>query len=297
MKRILFTVFAGISLAAAAQNESKTASSKPWPFPCKEEAIAHYTACKVATPLQIDGLLDEPAWRNAKKSPEFVDIITGKKAAYSTRAAVLWDDDFLYLGYWIEEPRLQAKYTDYNSPIYYDNDVEFFIAGPDSYYEFEVNGYNTRYEVFFIWEDAYERGGFATDPQFARSKLTPFNGVGFTNHPRGKRLGNFNWQFPGLKTAVHHQGTVNDHADKDKGWTVEIALPWKGMEWLAKPDHRSLPPQDGDVWRIDFSRFNTYKKSSKDSGGWVWSPHGIWDSHIPECFPKIQFSHRRVKGS
>jgi hypothetical protein len=73
---------------------------------------------------------------------------------------------------------------------------------------------------------------------------------------------------------------------------VEVALPWKGMAWLAKAENRALPPREGDVWRMDFSRFNTYKEAppAKDSGGWVWTRHGVWDSHIPECFVKVRFS-------
>ena len=66
-----------------------------------------------------------------------------------------------------------------------------FIAGRDAYYEFEINALNTTYEVFFIWTEAYERGGFAASPEFSPSNLVPFNGVEFTNHPRGKRLGHF----------------------------------------------------------------------------------------------------------
>ena len=50
---------------------------------------------------------------------------------------------------------------------------------------------------------------------------------------------------------------------------------------------RALPPQDGDVWPIALSRFNTRK--GDDSGGWAWSPHGVWDSHIPELFPRVRF--------
>jgi hypothetical protein len=128
------------------------------------------------------------------------------------------------------------------------------------------------------------------------SKVTGFNGVGFTKHPRGRRLGSWAFRFPGLQTAVHIDGTINDDKDKDKGWTVELCFPWKGMEWLAKADNRALPPRDGDVWRIDFSRFNPIQSSAaeRDSGGWVWSRHGIWDSHIPECFPYINFSTNNV---
>jgi hypothetical protein len=68
------------------------------------------------------------------------------------------------------------------------------------------------------------------------------------------------------------------------------------MEQLARGDGRAFPPKDGDVWRIDFSRFNTYKEAppAEDSGGWVWTRHGIWDSHIPEEFAYIKFSTNDV---
>lgn len=263
-----------------------------WKFPCPEEEIVHYTAYHVSEPIHIDGRLDEKAWQQAPRSPRYVDIITGKPALYDTRAMVLWDDTNLYVAVCAEEPLLHARFTTNNSPIYYDNDVEVFIAGRDAYYEFEINGFNTTYEAFFIWDDAYERDGFSQLPEFQRSLLQPFNGVGFTTHPRGGRLGSFNWHFPGKQTAVFLDGTVNNDTDRDRGWTVEVAFPWKGMRLLADADHRSLPPKNGDVWRMDFSRFNTYKEAppAKDSGGWVMSRHGVWDSHIPECFPYIQFS-------
>ncbi len=262
-------------------------------FPCTPAAAPHYTAYR-ASGLHIDGRLDEVCWQVAPRSPRFVDILTGKPTLYNTRAAVLWDDQNLYVGFWVEEPKVKATFTKHNSPIYENNDVEVFIAGRDTYYEFEINALNTVYEAFFMWEDSYDTGGYAQAPEFARTNplVKPFNGVGFTNHPRGLRLGSWAFQFPGLKTAVHVDGTLNNDSDTDQGWTVELAFPWQGMKWLAKADGRALPPKDGDVWRIDFSRFNQYKAPppAKDSGGWFWNPHGVWDSHIPECFPYIKFS-------
>jgi Carbohydrate family 9 binding domain-like len=263
-----------------------------WKFPCPENEIARYTAYHVGEPIRIDGRLDERAWQQAPLSPRFVDIITGQPAIHDTRAMVLWDETNLYVAFRVEEPFVHAKFTTNNSPIYYDNDVEVFIAGRDAYYEFEINGYNTTYEAFFIWDDAYEKDGFEQSPEFASPKMIPFNGVGFTTHPRGGRLGNFDWHFPGKQTAVFIDGTVNDDSSRDRGWTVELAFPWQGMAQLARADHRAFPPKDGDVWRMDFSRFNTYKAAppAKDSGGWVWTRHGVWDSHIPECFAYIKFS-------
>ncbi len=265
-------------------------------FPCPDDDIPRFTAYRVSEPIKVDGHLDEKAWQLAPRSARFADILTGKRAIHDTRVSVLWDDENLYVGYRVEEPFVHAKFTVNNSPIYADNDVEMFIAGKDAYYEFEINGYNTTYEAFFIWQEAYESGGFSQAPEFQRSLLQTFNGIGFRTHPRGQRFANFDWHFPGKKTAVWIDGTVNNDRDRDRGWTVELAFPWKGMAWLAKADGRSLPPKDGDVWRIDFSRFNSYKEAppALDSGGWFWSRHGVWDSHVPECFPYIKFSTNDV---
>ena len=289
-----YVFLAGLLSSRAADTTKPIATESR--FPCPEDGIARYTAYRVVEPIQIDGRLDEAAWVRAPRSPRFVDILSGGRTIHDTHAMVVWDETNLYVAYRVEEPFVHAKFTKHNDPIYYDNDVEFFIAGRDAYYEFEINAFNTSYEVFFIWDDAYQPGGFEQATEFARANLKPFNGVGFTHHPRGGRLGNFNWIFPGKQTAVQIDGTVNDDKDRDRGWTVELAFPWKGLEWLAKAEKRSLPPLEGDVWRMDFSRFNTYKEAppAKDSGGWVWTRHGIWDSHIPECFAYVRFNTNDV---
>ena len=266
------------------------------PFPCDQEAIERYTAYYTSTAPTIDGKLDEEVWKKVSRSPRFVDLISGDEPIHDTHAAVCWDDDNLYIAFWLEEPFVEGSLKERNAPIYTENDAEVFIAGKDAYYEFEINALGTRYEAFFIWEEAYERGGFVTNPAFERANplVRQFNGVGFKTHPRGLRLGSWDFYFPGLQSGASVDGTLNDNSDRDRGWTVELAFPWKGMEWLAKADQRSLPPEDNDIWRIDFSRFNPYKEAppANDSGGWAWSSHGAWDSHIPECFPFITFSRK-----
>ena len=159
------------------------------PFPWPEERIAHYTAYRAAEPLAIDGKLDEESWQRAPRSPRFVDLITGRPTIHDTRVAVLWDDDYLYVGFWVEEPFVEAKLTERDSLIWSENDVELFVAGQDGYYEFEINALGTIYEAFFLWEDAYERGGYSKVAELSRTApgAKPWNGVGFTNHPRGPR--------------------------------------------------------------------------------------------------------------
>jgi hypothetical protein len=269
-------------------------------FPWPDERVARYTAYRALAPLPIDGRLDAPSWRLAPRSPRFTDLVSGRPTLHDTRAAVLWDDDYLYVGYWVEEPLVTAVLTERDGPLWSENDVELFVAGADAYYELEINALGTLYEALFVWEDGYERAGYNAAPEFSRRApgCRPWNGVGFASHPRGKRLGFFNWDLPGLRSAVHVDGTLNHNADRDRGWTVELALPWAGMRALAQGDGRALPPRDGDVWRIDFSRFNAYREAAPadDSGGWAWSPHGVWDSHLPELFPYITFSRTPVGG-
>ncbi len=266
--------------------------------PCNEDEIPHYNAYRVTVAPKIDGCLDEDIWKVAPRSPHFRDLVSGKETIHDTKAAVLWDDEYLYIAYWIEEPNLQASITERDGLIYQNNDVELFIAGRDAYYEFEINTFGTIYEVFFIWEESYKSGGYDTIAEFSLNQegRRPFNGVGYKPHPRGLRIGYWNWDFEGLKSAVLVDGTVNDDRDRDRGWTVELALPWSGMSMLTRGDNRSLPPQNKDIWRMDFSRFNQYKEAqpANDCGGWAWSPHGVFDSHVPECFTYIHFSTEDV---
>src|SRR5579872_511087 len=284
------------SLSSTRAGDAPASAPVKSKFPCNPEAATQYTAYRVNRPITIDGKLDEECWKNVPHSKRFVDILTGEPTQYDTRVAVLWDDKNLYVGYWLEEPDVQATFENHNDPIYYNNDAEMFIAGRDCYYEFEINAKNTIYEVFFIWQEAYDKAPYGEDPMLQRSHMGGFNGVGYTTHPRGPRYMSGGWRFPGIKTAVHIDGTLNNSTDKDKGWTVELQLPWEGMKWLAKADNRALPPKEGDVWRIDFSRFNQHRAPApaKDSTGWVLSPHGAWDSHIPECFPYVHFSTNDV---
>lgn len=263
---------------------------------CKEEDIPHYTAYKIRNAPDINGKLDEAIWKNASRSNSFVDLISGSATHLDTRAAVLWDEQYLYVGYWIEEPNVTATHTKRDALIYQDNDVEFFIAGTDGYYEFEINSFGTIYEVFFFWLDAYEKKGYHSLAEFKRdapgAKL--FNGVGY-HHPRGGRIGFWKWDMPGLRSAVQVNGSINNDKDKDKGWTVELAIPWTSLKLLADGDGRVIPPLQGDVWRMDFSRFNIKKWHENDAGGWAWSSHGVWDSHVPECFTYIEFSAKENK--
>lgn len=273
--------------------------------PCNTQDIAHYTCRRVSEELAIDGRLNEPAWQRVVKSPRFVDMVTGTPGLFDTRAAALWDDQNLYIGFWIEEPFVKANLKQRDSLIFLENDVEVFIDGGDCYYEFEINALGTIYEVFFIWQDAYQSKGFDRQPQFdlLKSKALSFGGdydrqagtFWRGTHPRGLRWAFLNWDFPGLRAAVHVDGKINDDSVIDNGWTVEIAFPWEGMKSLATG--RSLPPKEGDIWRIFFGRFELLYSSGQEiqpHPAWAWNKHGLYDTHRPECFTFVHFSNEIV---
>lgn len=258
--------------------------------------IAHYTSKKIAGMGVIDGNLNKPAWQKAEKSSRFVDLVSGEPAFFDTRIASLWDEEYLYLAYWVEEPLIRASYTERDSFVWFDNDVELFFEGQDCYYELQINAFNTVYENFFIWQDALKKGSRFDKPDFDlyTRKVDVLAGfqdsLRYGKHKRGKRWAFMDYDLPGLQTAVAIDGTIND-TSISKGWTVEIALPWESIgTWF---EGSTMLPQAGSTFRAAFFRFEALRyhgATVKDSVGWALNEHGVYDSHIPEKFSYLHLS-------
>lgn len=96
----------------------------------------------------------------------FVDMVTGETGMYNTQTALLWNDNHLYIAFKVEEPFVEAHLTERDSILFLENNLEVFTDGGDCYYELQINALNTIYEVFFIWKDAYKKGGKFDIPMF-----------------------------------------------------------------------------------------------------------------------------------
>jgi len=263
-----------------------------------------YQIKRTAKPLTIDGDLTKPEWLAAEKSPRFVDTVGGTPGIYDTRAALLWDDDYLYVGMWAQEPYPTAHITQRDGYIWFENDFEIFIDGGDSYYELQVNALNNRYEVMYIWKDAYQNNPvFRQQPEFdvfahdARvfggnyDRTDEFFWKGI--NPRGNRWAFLDWDFPGLKTAVKIDGVLNDTSRVSKGLTLEFAFPWSGMKWLSVG--RDMPPRAGDIRKLFLGRYELFQCNGKPlSVGWSWDPIGVADNHNPEKFTAFCLTDQRV---
>jgi len=268
---------------------------------CDESELAHYTCHRTGRKIEIDGNLDKSAWRKAPKSHRFVDLVTGVPGFLGTRMASLWDDENLYVAFWVDEPNVQARLKERDSLVWTENDVEIFIGGEDCYYEFQINALGTIYEVFYIGRDALKKGSRFDLPEFDlyTRRVDIIGGfqdaTRYGQDPRGPRWAFMDWDFPGLKAAVKVDGTLNDPSDVDKGWAAEIAFPWRGMKTLA--GMHPVPPRAGDVWRMDFSRFELLEfcgTKAEPHPGWALNRHGVYNSHIPECFSFVHFSEARA---
>jgi hypothetical protein len=240
-----------------------------------------YVCYRVEQGLVIDGRLDEVAWQRAPQTDQFVDIegVLKPDPRFVTAARLLWDSTYLYVAADLEEPDVWGTLTERDAVIYHDNDFEVFID-PDwdthEYYELEINALNTVWDLLLV--QPYRDGGPAVNA----------------------------WDIQGLKTAVAVRGTLNRPGDHDAGWSVELAIPWKV---LAECAHRPAPPNDGDQWKVNFSRVEwqtvvengKYVKMVDRSSGrslpednWVWSAQGLIAMHYPERWGIVQFSSAPV---
>lgn len=230
-----------------------------------------YVCPRTLQPPRLDGRLDDAAWSHAPWTVDFQDIEGDKKPkpAFKTRAKMMWDDEYLYIGAHLEEPHVWATLTEHDSVIFQDNDFEVFLDPDDDghqYVEMELNALNTTWDL--LLPRPYRGGGPA------------LNG----------------WEIKGLRTAVHIDGTLNHPEDTDRGWSVEIAYPWAAIREVS---HVPCPPRDGDQWRINFSRVQWQttvkdgkyvKVPGKPEDNWVWSPQHTIDMHWPDRWGVLQFS-------
>ncbi|ULQ53274.1 carbohydrate-binding family 9-like protein [Flavihumibacter fluvii] len=259
-----------------------------------------YIAHKIEGAIVIDGDTTKKVWQHAQWSKRFVDMVTGEPGMYNTQSAIVWNDTHVYFAFEAEEPFLEAKLTARDSIIFLENDLELLIDGQDCYYELEINAANTLYEVFFIWKDAYTKGSRFDIPEFDVHQPQAYTfggdydrtGASFWKgrHPRGIRWAFTNFDLPGLETAVQLQGSLNDHRDIDKGWTLEIAIPWTSLGLLA--NGRSIPPREGDIWNMFLGRFQKLMAGGQEvtpHPAMAMTSHGVYDTHLPDKWSKILF--------
>ena len=223
-----------------------------------------YVCYRAASPVAIDGRLDDAAWRDAPWTDDFVDIEGDKKPspALRTRAKMLWDDEYFYIAAEMEEPHVWATLTRARL------------------------GHLPRQRLRGLHRPRRRQPRvLRVRDQRARHRLGPAPAEAVQGRRQGgQRLGD-----PGPEDG----GPRRRHAERPARHRPRldgrdrVAVGGARRSWRAATRRRATATSGGSTSRASSgsSRWSTarYGRSPDASeDNWVWSPQGVIDMHRPE---------------
>ncbi|MFD2203124.1 carbohydrate-binding family 9-like protein [Shivajiella indica] len=223
----------------------------------KQHHEAVYKVNKLEGELVIDADWDKVQWQKA----EVLQILNnmGQEPGFSpkTKAKLLYDEDYLYGIFQVEDKYVQSVVEEINGTVYTDSCVEFFFSPnqkfPLHYFNLEINA-----------------GGkalmqFSTDPHKKFNYILPSD-VGKIEiaHSLPKKI------FPEIVDEV--------------AWTIEFKIPLRMLS-----DYSELtPPKPGVIWKGNF-----YKTATNTSNPhyitWSFIDRPKPDFHLPQFFGSLVF--------
>jgi hypothetical protein len=218
------------------------------------------TATRVAAgAVTIDGRIEEAAWAerpgllladslDGEPDREATDVLPealGEDALRPGRGTMLrlaWDEQFLYVAASLPDADLWSDYTTQDEPLYKQEAFEWFVAG---------SGDGSRYLEYQV-----SVRGVTFDARFPRYRA-------------GDEAWDSSWQ-----TAVAVWGTPDVGGDRDRGWSVEAAIPWTE---LCEHTELRCPPAPG--MRLRVNAFRLERPDRKRTDALALSPTRAPDFH------------------
>jgi len=204
--------------------------------------------------LNIDGQLNETAWKRAPATPYFVNTMQGGSCLPKTSSKWLWNEEFLFVAFNVEDPFLKSTFRNRDDHLWEQDAVELLVdpkGDGANYYEIQVsptgNVFDTRFDQ--------------------RREPRPFGHVDWDSH---------------AKVGVQVRGHVNDDR-ADQGYAVEMALPWSAF---ALADAR---PWDVPL-RANMFILDALAQGGQRACG--WSPPLLPDFHVTSRFGHIRLMPR-----
>ncbi len=202
------------------------------------------------TPPKLDGRLDDAPWQGPGHA--MGDSLRGEPpqgyaAGLDSQVWVAWDDEALYVAADLADADVWTEFRDHDDPLY-------------------------RQEAFelMVWS-----GTGRAAPPYVELQVAP-SGARFDSRLEARRRGDEAWN-GAWSAAVHVDGTLGDAEDRDRGWSVEVALPWTSLcEVTDLPCH----PQAGRTLRMNLFRLD--KPDRERQVGLALSPTLQPDFHAPE---------------
>ena len=217
------------------------------------------TATRVAAgALTIDGRVDEAAWAE-RDAAVLVDSLEGEPDPTATAVdvgalgedallvgrgtllRVAWDEAALYVAASLPDADLWSDYTAQDEPLYKQEAFELFVA---------ATGEGTRYLEYEV-----SARGVTFDARFSRYRA-------------GDEAWDSSW-----RAAVAVYGTLAA-GDRDRGWSVEAAIPW---DELCVEAALACPPRPG--MRLRINAFRLERPDRKRTQALALSPTRAPDFH------------------
>ena len=190
-----------------------------------KDSARTFPCLRATKPPTIDGKLDEEDWKNAPKQKFVIGWAKNPKdqePAHGATVRMLWDDDYIYFAGELEDVDIFADVTKHDGDTWTNDCFELFIkpnAANPVYFEFHVTAANVTTDIKYPYP----------------GKKPDAESVGWDSH---------------MKSAVQIDGTLNKRDDTDKGWTVEIRIPWSDFADIA------ARPKAGERWAFCAGRYD-----------------------------------------
>jgi hypothetical protein len=219
---------------------------------CKRTTASEYVVHRAHTAPHIDGVLAEADWDRAERAGPFVRSLDGAPASAATEARLLWDDENLYVAFLCEDPDVAGEFFGDDEKLYTSNVVEIFL---------NPSGDLSRYDEI---------------------EVAPTNALFDASFSGGPRQGmDLAWSSH-ARHAVHVDGTLNDARDRDRGWTVELAVPFAFLTGMPR-----ARPERGDRWRFNLYRLR--QGPGQPGEGQAFSPPMRGDFHALDRLATLRF--------
>lgn len=221
-----------------------------------------YYIKKVTTAPTIDGNITE--WDGVPSVP-FTVHTDGSVGSTSGTAQVVWDDDAVYFAFSISDTDVKSNYTDQDDNLFNNDDlVEIFLdfdGDGRNYLELGVSAANVNYDMMVC--PAVTCGSWGT---------------------------NSAWDITGLETATTIVGTINNSADVDEGYIIEVKIPFTGLS--SAPSAGFENPDVGTVWKGNLYTIDYNTDAGIDAANdyLSWSSLSSFGFHQPSEFASFEFA-------
>lgn len=214
-----------------------------------------YEVNKTSSPINIDGVINEAVWAQAQPVGPFLNSRDGSESALRTEGRMLYDDNFLYFAFKLEDSNIWATMRNRDDHLWLEEVIEVYLVpdlkGPN-YIELEVNPLGSMIDIYLL----------------DIRKPIPYK----------------SWNSHELEWAVSVDGTI-DGEPGDNGWQCEIKFPLSDA--VTAPN---LPPKPGDQWGMNLYRID----NKPERAGLAWSPIMKGDFHTPSMFGTLVFSENTL---